>query len=109
MKQQNNIYQGGDAVDFESKKGADEDMFVPEEYRVQVYPNPTKNYINFRIQGDPEPFMFRLLSITGQSVLEIRVNHLEPVDISALGQGVYMYEITTVKGYAEKGKVIITK
>ncbi|MEZ4890558.1 MAG: T9SS type A sorting domain-containing protein [Crocinitomicaceae bacterium] len=58
-----------------------------------AYPNPTKNVLN--ITASEEVSSVSILSLDGKVVTTSTSN---TVDVSALTNGVYMYEVTTVNG-----------
>ena len=111
MKQKNNIYKGGDALDFETKSQAIADDFTEaEEPTILIYPNPVSDVIGFRMMGEPEAFTFRLFTMQGMVVLERQMKEGElhtGIGVHHLMKGVYFYEIQTQGGKVQNGKLIV--
>ena len=79
------------------------------EKRVQVYPNPVKDFLNIRIdqkvQGE---FTFHLFFGNGQFAEELRFHeHSARIDLQRYPAGIYLYEISNNKGFHEQGRIIV--
>ena len=112
MKQEKNLYKGGDAVDFESKKGSTEidlETIMP---RALVYPNPNQGLVSFRVDDALQAFTFELFSLSGTRLFVYPVsksNIHSGVYVNGLTDGVYLYKITFEDGKTENGKIILMK
>lgn len=77
------------------------------EKRYTIYPTPTQNYIHIKDSGEGA-FHFALWNVEGKEVL--RENNIKKtnvqIDISNLSTGLYMYEIRTVSGKKQSGKIM---
>lgn len=59
-------------------------------YSLQVFPNPAKNIINFRVNGPPESLL-EIMNLSGKKILEIYPeSSLITLDISSLPPGLYL-------------------
>jgi aminopeptidase YwaD len=73
---------------------------------VKVYPNPTKDLLNVRVNELITGSQFELLEISGQSILKQSIkNNQTLLDISDLKSGTYLYRFTTNDG-VKFGKVV---
>lgn len=103
---------GGDAVDFESKKGSTEidlETIMP---RALVYPNPNQGLVSFRVDDAPEAFTFELFSLSGMCLLMRPVSQADihrGVYLNGFTDGIYLYKITFEDGKTENGKLILIK
>jgi thiamine biosynthesis lipoprotein ApbE len=64
----------------------------------QIYPNPTKGWINIR--SDLKIETVSIISIEGKRI--IRENATNKIDLNALAKGYYFIEIETEKGTIRK-------
>ncbi|MCG9912054.1 MAG: T9SS type A sorting domain-containing protein [Flavobacteriales bacterium] len=109
MKQENNIYIGGDAVDFESKMGDPLQEEENLEAMISVYPNPTYGYINFLTENMDLGFHFTMYTTEGVKVFDKYLNTPSPIEIFDISQGLYLYEIRTADMKKKTGKLVIMK
>ena len=59
---------------------------------VRLYPNPTKGILN--IEGNGE-MTISVINVLGQKVLETAATDNAAIDLSGLGEGIYMVRIET--------------
>lgn len=87
---------------------------VPEqEFDFQIYPNPASDFIYLSREGD-SPFgsrelHWRLIDALGREVKRIDVNERlarQKIDIAGLQFGVYFWEISSVRGVLQHGKLL---
>lgn len=73
---------------------------------IKVFPNPSKEFLNIRVDEVMTNTHFELLEISGQSVLKQAIkNNQTQLDISELKAGTYLYRFTTNDG-VKFGKVV---
>ena len=70
----------------------------------RIYPNPTQGYIN--LSQFPGSLHFQLFNLSGQRVFEAQVDGSKEVDLSHLVKGVYLYKLSSERGFAT-GKVVV--
>jgi hypothetical protein len=75
------------------------ELDVPElpALEVQVYPNPATDMINIKISDAIVNARFELFDMQGKKITESRLNGSKALDISAYGNGFYLYQVTTEK------------
>jgi hypothetical protein len=74
---------------------------------VSVYPNPAKDILKIRTDGNERPLEIRLFSAAGQQVLHKKLDKdTADVDIRGLRSGYYLAQITTSTGVVTK-KVLV--
>lgn len=82
-------------------------LFSPKPSEVKVYPNPAKDFI--RIEGDIESqSTLRLFDLSGKLLMEqsLRINR---VDIEKINPGIYLLEISGIRGEYATQKLVITE
>lgn len=65
--------------------------------QIKVYPNPAKETINIKGNIDV-PATFELYDLTGRKVLMQSINSNQPINISQLSKGLYVWKIGSVRG-----------
>lgn len=76
------------------------------EGEVKVYPNPANH--KFTISGNFElPAVIELYDITGRKILNQNINSNQPIHISRLAKGLYLYLLNTDNKVIARGKVVI--
>ncbi|MCG9911710.1 MAG: T9SS type A sorting domain-containing protein [Flavobacteriales bacterium] len=103
---------GGEAVDFESKKGSADAGTENPAPRAVVFPNPNQGLVSFRVDDAPGAFTFELFSLSGMRLLMRPVSQADihrGVYLNGLTDGVYLYKITFEDGKTENGKLILIK
>lgn len=79
---------------------------VREDLTVSVFPNPASGSISFSWYGDDESLFFQLSGITGHNVLEMTVYPGQPVSISNLERGIYLYRLYNDHGKTKAGRLV---
>lgn len=82
-----------------SKPGPVKELFA--------FPNPASDVINF-MGMPPGDHRFELFSMNGSRVLSIRVQQGEPIDVSGIAQGEYLYLLSGPEAQ-DKGKLKILR
>jgi hypothetical protein len=100
---------GGDALELESKMGDFLSGEESTEAMISVYPNPTYGYINFLTENIDQGFHFSLYTAEGVRVFDEYLNTPSPIEIYAIPQGLYLYEIRTADMKKKTGKLVIMK
>ena len=59
---------------------------------VRLYPNPTNGILNIEGNG---AMTISVINVLGQKVLETTANDNTTIDLSAFGEGIYMFRIET--------------
>jgi uncharacterized repeat protein (TIGR01451 family) len=73
---------------------------------VKVFPNPSKELLNIRVNEVMTGSTFELLEISGQTILKQAIkNNQTQIDISDLKAGTYLYRFTTNNG-VKVGKIV---
>lgn len=87
----------------QSYKNAVGISFVQNPVAVQLYPNPTANYVRLVINGNTQPFNIRLYNISGKLLQEQVYHPLNPLDInlSEYSAGMYLLQLTDTNGQAK--------
>lgn len=82
---------------YAANRGGDGVTSLPEEpFALQVYPNPTTDYLRITTEGR---FTANLLTLDGRQVRAILATHgTTELDIRALPEGVYLLRVATEKG-----------
>ncbi|MEZ5173347.1 MAG: T9SS type A sorting domain-containing protein [Bacteroidia bacterium] len=79
------------------------------ELGISVYPNPTTDWLNFKLNSSSEPITLELFSISGSLVMKINlVAHLESIQVSHLQPGIYLAKFTDKSGSIIIDKIIIS-
>lgn len=78
---------------------------------VSTYPNPSTGLLNFKFTSkQSNDYYFTLTNIVGQIVFNEKVNtSRNQIDVSALENGSYFYQINDKEKLIAKGKLIINK
>jgi hypothetical protein len=73
---------------------------------VLAYPNPASDKMNFAWGQEIQATGLTIFNAIGQVVAETKMNGINKLEIpvSALPNGIYFYQLTTVQGQIEKGK-----
>ncbi len=115
------IFQGfhQDAVKFyfnsEQKKNAISltDLYAPNEFRVDVYPNPASERINIKIenhQDNTSKFTIQLFNNMGRKLFsETTCSKLHHMNIDCLSSGYYILKLYDAKSQSTVKKTIIVK
>lgn len=72
---------------------------------IEVYPNPTSNWVNFSFEMDPKNSLFELFDVNGRKVLAKTISSKNPVDLTPLNEGIYIYNLH-LNGEIKSGKLI---
>lgn len=73
---------------------------------ITIYPNPTDDF--FYIQtNNQDKYMFTLLNIFGQKMMEKTVKNGEQINIGNIDSGVYIYTFVDENNNSESGKLLI--
>jgi hypothetical protein len=72
---------------------------------IEVYPNPTSNWVNFSFEIDPKNSLFELFDVNGRRVLAKTISSKNPVDLTLLNEGIYIYNLH-LNGEIKSGKLI---
>ena len=86
---------------------------IAEDPTVKVYPNPTSENVNVRIEGIDGQTMIRISTLTGKTVAQRNVNinnkfAIEQFNVSDLTPGVYVLQIVNEEAVISR-KLVITK
>src|SRR5665648_27038 len=73
---------------------------------VLVYPNPANDFIQFDFPYQQEPAFLQIFDIQGKLILERKLTNQNPIPVSSLHKGVYIYKLQ-MKGMISKGKLLI--
>jgi DNA-binding beta-propeller fold protein YncE len=77
--------------------------------QVQVYPNPAKGFV-YVTAPDNSEYTYKVLNISGQTILHSNVKGTGKVDISGLAAGMYLYVVTGPdKKIVKQGKLTVTQ
>jgi plastocyanin len=75
---------------------------------LKAYPIPAEDFIYIEgLSQFPGNSQIRIFDITGKRALESTVSANEPVDISFLKAGIYIFNLTTEDGQQFTGKVLV--
>jgi len=80
--------------------------------RINVYPNPTKEYINIDLinEIDVTSSQMKLYTNKGEMILRTELNHkANKIDISSIPPGIYYYEILANEKRLLVDKIIVIK
>ena len=72
---------------------------------LNIYPNPTSDYISVHYNGEIENATIELIDIQGKMVLSRNLKNDETINLKNLKAGVYLYNIH-IDGELQKGKLI---
>ena len=72
---------------------------------VTVYPNPANNNLHIKLNNNSNAAIFNLFDIQGKKLITQKVIKNEPINISHLNAGMYLYSITT-NGKESRGKIL---
>jgi hypothetical protein len=73
------------------------------ENRVSLYPNPAKEYVDIRIDGDVNVTMMEVYDVYGKLVNTVNVvDNPTRINVSALADGMYFVRVTTEEGMVTK-------
>lgn len=68
--------------------------------KLQIYPNPIKDYFRIKVKEDEKILQVRILDISGRIILQTKISN---IDVGSLNQGTYILEVkTNKKVYTEK-------
>jgi len=76
-----------------------------------VYPNPTDNSFNIRIEGDEVyPMDVFVYDLMGRTVLRSeQISALQQYSLNGLRSGTYLYELRNSEGVVQRGKLLLNK
>jgi len=64
---------------------------------IEMYPNPSKDFINLRVANATGEYQYELIDVTGRTILTIsNTNSVNKFDLSSLGFGCYFVKITNL-------------
>lgn len=72
---------------------------------IKVYPNPFSEYVTFSIPNNHAQITFELFDMQGRKVMSEEIRSDEKVNMEALNQGVYFYNLI-INGEKVNGKLI---
>jgi len=103
----------GSAVVENEAPAMPEPEVIAEDATVKVYPNPTSDNVNVRIEGIDGQTMIRISTLTGKTVAQRNVNinnkfAIEQFNVSDLTPGVYVLQIVNEEAVISR-KLVITK
>ena len=78
------------------------------ENRVSLYPNPAKEYVDIRVEGDVNVTAMEVYDVYGKVVHVADVCHTSPqtrIHVSGLADGMYFVRVTTEAGTVTKAFV----
>jgi hypothetical protein len=76
------------------------------EIKYRIYPNPANNKLVVDVRNN-EPMVFSLYTLTGIKQLEVPLTGKQTIDISALPDGLYIYETSAKE--MRRGKLMIMR
>lgn len=87
----------------QSYKNAVGVSFIQNPIDVQLYPNPTTNYVRLLVNGYTQPFTIRLYHLSGKLLLKQIYHPLNPLDInlSEYSAGIYFLQLTDTNGQSQ--------
>lgn len=87
------------------------DQSILKQSAVQLYPNPTSDFITIEIDAPLiGSYELKLYSLLGQEVMNIKLEQLKiKIDISVLDQGIYFLKIENEQNIISKRKIIKLK
>lgn len=71
---------------------------------IQVYPNPTTDVLNVKVQG---AFTGEILNELGQNVLALKGTSTQSFDVSGLDAGIYFVSIQTATGDLMRQRLVV--
>lgn len=74
--------------------------------KFSVYPNPASESVTFSWSGDHSTLLLGVYQLSGKKVLEMPVTSGHPVSLSAIGNGIYLFELKDGKQSIHKGKLV---
>ncbi len=74
-------------------------------FDVLVYPNPTFDFLNFKTQLDKSGVSINIYNLEGKLILEQK-SIIEPIELSDLILGIYVYELIKDDSILQTGKFI---
>jgi len=75
---------------------------LTDEQEINLYPNPTSEYLTVRAEGEKIKEL-RVINVLGEEVLKKKLNdYTETIDVSSLAKGIYFLEVKTEKGISIK-------
>ena len=81
------------------------DILNKEELSIQIFPNPTSDYLNFSFQSNSNRNSFELYDIKGRKVMTTTIHSGEQLNMSNLTNGIYLYNIN-IDGNSQSGKIV---
>lgn len=76
------------------------------EASIVVYPNPTSDFLKFKIRTPNDQFTFQMIDLNGKIVVSRQVNDNSSISIKNLPKGVYLYKLV-LKDKVINGKVVV--
>lgn len=76
------------------------------EASIIVYPNPTSDFIKFKIGISNDQYTFQMVDLNGKRVVSRQVNDNSSISIKNLPKGVYLYKLL-LKDKVINGKVVV--
>ncbi len=74
--------------------------------QLRVFPNPATEFITVDLQDISPSAKISLYDSQGRQVLERRLKEGEPVPVSDLARGIYMYRVSD-RGKLYEGKILV--
>jgi len=72
----------------------------------RIFPNPTKKYLNFKIDSNESDLKFEIYDSTGKLQLSSIINNNSKISVEQLGKGFYIYKVYHTESEIEMGKFI---
>lgn len=87
--------------------GIPTNIFLPEQARILMYPNPASDRVSFTWDGNLERLNLQIFQITGTKILERELTSNEQVSITDLNRGIYFVKLNNGKQEVYSGKLLI--
>jgi hypothetical protein len=77
-------------------------------FEVRLFPNPASSYLTIESESLPLQTSFQLFDITGRMILQQELRErTERIDVRAVSNGMYLYNVVSKRDKIGSGKVII--
>ena len=76
---------------------------------IEVYPNPTKEWLSFKSSEDTKVTCLEIFSVSGQNVIKTRLSSsADAIKVSQIPPGLYLVKFTMLDGTVANKRIVIS-
>lgn len=96
-----------DEISLENTSGVE--VLLNNEVQVEVFPNPTADYLNINVLEDAKGLSYNIYNYEGKLVTQNKLNKNTKIDVSLFNEGKYFISIMDTKGLVASKNFMVVK